>query len=229
MEAVYTSENRDPSAAACSFQYLWSVQNPRSSTAACGEAGRGAAVPRTPLAAPPRRVTSGRCCPASQSPAPREQHPPGRRAAHAELTPYLEKRAGTERATVLGCCYQPRRRFARRSRCGARQSRPPRRPAPRDAPARVPTGRAGPGGEGRPGLVQSRSASCCPAAARALLPLSKVAPRGESTDGLPPVVSESPLAWCTHQRARGRVSRCWKFTSAWVAVLQPWWREAFLV
>lgn len=68
-----------------------------SSTASCGDAGRSAAAPATPLSAPPRWVTSGRCCLPFQSPAPREQHPTGRRAAHAGSPRTWKKRQAQSR------------------------------------------------------------------------------------------------------------------------------------
>lgn len=83
-----------------------------------------------------------------------------------------------------------------------------------------------PGRGGEPGVVQSRSASCCPAAARAQLPLPKVAARGGGADGLPPPVASARR---TAPQAGGRASRGWECLSARGAVLQPWWRKAFLV
>ncbi|XP_056349146.1 uncharacterized protein LOC130254026 isoform X3 [Oenanthe melanoleuca] len=83
MEEVYMSENRDPYGGGLliSAFEVCGAWFPPSSTYAGMLAG--AQLPQRPRCPPPRRVTSGRCCLALQSPAPREQHPMGRRAAHA--------------------------------------------------------------------------------------------------------------------------------------------------
>lgn len=180
------------------------------------------------------RRPRGRCLPAGRprggaAPLPRAE-PRGsntRRDAGQPTRGSLPTRkktpAGSKPAGLLGCCYKPRRRFARRSRRGARQSRSPRRPAPGDAPGGMPAGR---GGEESPGVVQSRSASCCPAAARAQLPLPKVAARGGGADGLPPPLASARR---TAPQAGGSASRGRERRSARGAVLQPWWRKAFPV
>lgn len=154
------SENRDPSAVACSFQHLRSVGSGSPQQHVCGDAGRSAAAPAPPLSAPPRRVTSGRCCLSFQSPAPREQHPTGRRAAHAGSLRTGKKgrhKAGHAHRMLL----QTMEAFHRAEQTWSRQSCSPGQPFP---------GRPGwdalcPGGD--PGVVQSLSASCCPAAGSA--------------------------------------------------------------
>ncbi|XP_056202453.1 uncharacterized protein LOC130152608 [Falco biarmicus] len=202
MEAIYTSENRDPWEVARSFPSLRSVGvRPPQQCSPCGAAGGGRGGPGDPAGGTSRPGDLGEVLPASRSPAPREQHPPGRRAAHAGLPPYLEKRAGTKPATLLGCCYKPRRRFAGRSRCGARQSRSRLRPAPRDRAAPC---RAVPGGEGRPGLCKVAAPPVVRLRLRAQPPLPRIAPRGESTGRLLSVVFlESLSARRANQPARG--------------------------
>lgn len=161
MQAVYMSEIRDPSVVACPFHCLRSVEygSPLRSPAACGDAGRSAAAPETALSAPPRWVTSGRCCLALQSPAPREQHPTGRRAPHAGSLRTWKKGqaqsrprssdAATNHGGVSpgGANVEPAK-----PPCGPAAPRPPRLGCPL------------PGRGGEPWLVQSLSASCCPAA-----------------------------------------------------------------
>ncbi|XP_037250974.1 uncharacterized protein LOC119151300 isoform X2 [Falco rusticolus] len=183
MEAIYTSENRDPWEVARSFPSLRSVGvRPPQQCSPCGAAGGGRGGPGDPAGGTSRPGDLGEVLSASRSPAPREQHPPGRWAAHGGLPPYLEKRAGTKPATLLGCCYKPRRRFAGRSRCGARQSRSRLRPAPRDRAAPC---RAVPGGEGRPGLCKVAAPPVVRLRLRAQPPLPRIAPRALLEKSLP--------------------------------------------
>lgn len=160
MEAVYMSEIRDPSVVACPFHCLRSVEY-GSPLAAQPHAGMLAGVQlpqRSRCRHPPRWVTSGRCCLAFQSPAPRGQHPTGRRAAHAGSLRTWKKGqaqswprssdAATNHGGVSpgGANVEPAK-----PPCGPAAPRPPRLGCPL------------PGRGGEPWLVQSLSASCCPA------------------------------------------------------------------
>lgn len=149
------------------------VRFPPSTTAPCGDIGRSAAAPATPLSAPPRWVTSGRCCLPLQSPARRSNT--RRDAGQPMLGHSVPGKKGRHKAGhAHRMLLQTTEAFHRAEQTWSRQSRSPGRPPP---------GRPGwdarcPGGEGSRGLCK---ASAPPVVRlRAQLP-PEVAPRGEST------------------------------------------------
>lgn len=75
--------------------------------------------PRDPAVGTPPLGDLGAVLPRFPEPSPAGATPDGTPGSPCWVTLYLEKRAGTKPATLIGCCYKPRRRFIGRSKRGA--------------------------------------------------------------------------------------------------------------
>lgn len=75
--------------------------------------------PSDPAVGTPPLGDLGAVLPRFPEPSPAGATPDGTPGSPCWVTPYLEKRAGTKPAMLIGCCYKPRRRFTGRSKRGA--------------------------------------------------------------------------------------------------------------
>ncbi|CAN8215369.1 unnamed protein product [Coccothraustes coccothraustes] len=104
-------------------------------------------LPQRPRCRHPSLGDLGAVLPRFPEPNPAGATPDGTPGSPCWVTPYLEKRAGTKPATLIGCCYKPRRRFTGRSKRGAGKAAL-RAGRPQAAPAGTPAAREGRGAVG---------------------------------------------------------------------------------